>query len=53
MKAYGFNRRDKLTCKYGCCTLNGDKHRNSAARAAKEAKKTARADARKFIAEEV
>ena len=21
MKAYGHSRRDKLECKYGCCTL--------------------------------
>jgi hypothetical protein len=28
MKAYGHTRRDKLECKYGCCTFKSGKEKN-------------------------
>ena len=28
MQAYGHSRRDKLTCKYGCCTGKSGKERS-------------------------
>ena len=28
MKAYGHSRRDKLECKYGCCTFKSGKERS-------------------------
>lgn len=30
MKAYGYSRRDRLTCRYGCCSgLKAGLHRRS------------------------
>jgi hypothetical protein len=28
MKAYGHSRKDKLECKYGCCTMKSGKLKN-------------------------
>lgn len=53
MRAYGFNRRDKLSCKYGCCTGFAGKEKNCRKKSDAEAKKAARLEAKRFIAEEV
>ena len=53
MKAYGFNRRDKLECKYGCCTFTAGKNRNCRIDSDREARKAARSDAKKYVAEEI
>ena len=42
MKAYGYTRRDKLTCKYGCCAFKGNRHRKDRAVVDKTKKKRAR-----------
>lgn len=42
MKAYGYSRHDRLTCKYGCCTFKGDRHRKDRAVVDKAKRKGAR-----------
>lgn len=42
MKAYGYTRRDKLECKWGCCTLKGGKHLVGRSRNDRAARKRAR-----------
>lgn len=42
MKAYGHSRRDKLECKYGCCTTKSGKQKNCRSVVDKAHKKTAR-----------
>lgn len=42
MHAYGHTRRDCRTCKYGCCVLKGNKHKNSHKVVDKARRKTAR-----------
>ena len=48
MKAYGYYRRDKLECKYGCCTLKGNKHQDNRKKVDMSRRKTAR----RFFCEE-
>lgn len=43
MKAYGYHRRAKLECKYGCCTMaDGNKHADSRKANDRAAKKNGR-----------
>jgi hypothetical protein len=42
MKAYGYSRRDKLTCRHGCCDCKGSKYKNSRPFVDKAKRKTAR-----------
>ena len=43
MKAYGYCRRDRLTCRYGCCAgLKAGLHRRSRARIDSQMRKRAR-----------
>ena len=37
MKTYGFKRRDKLTCRYGCCRMRKNKRHIAYMRRAKKA----------------
>jgi hypothetical protein len=54
MKPYGFNRRDKLTCKYGCCYyLPGVQHGHLGERNRRRARKVARREAKASIQEVV
>jgi hypothetical protein len=49
MKAYGHSRKDKLTCKYGCCTFKSGKDMNCREVVDKANRKTARQKAMKEI----
>ncbi len=49
MKAYGYSRRDKLSCRQGCCDFKGSLYKKS--RPAVD--KTRRKSARRFVCEEV
>lgn len=43
MKAYGFSRKDKLECEYGCCTMKkGNPNCNKKNVLRQRARKTAR-----------
>jgi len=43
MKAYGYSRRDRLVCRYGCCAgLKAGFHRRSKARINSQMRKRAR-----------
>ena len=42
MKAYGHSRRDKLVCKYGCCTTKSGKHMRCRTIVDRAKRKTAR-----------
>lgn len=42
MKAYGHSRRDKIECKYGCCTTKSGPKKNCRAVVDKSNRKTAR-----------
>lgn len=42
MKAYGHSRRDKLECKYGCCTGKSGKAKNCRKVVDRANRKTAR-----------
>lgn len=48
MQAYGHSRRDKLTCKYGCCTGKSGKERSYRCQRDRIRRKTARQLARKM-----
>ena len=42
MKAYGHSCRDKLECRYSCCTFKSGKHRKSRKAVDRANRKTAR-----------
>ncbi len=46
MRAYGYKRRDKLTCKYGCCVSNKNTDKVVCS---KRAKKRSRAEGKADI----
>ena len=48
MKAYGHSRKDKLECKYGCCTYKSGKDKNCRKVVDKSNRKTARQEANKL-----
>lgn len=48
MKAYGHSRKDKLECKYGCCTLKSGKAKNCRKVVDKANRKAARQAAKAF-----
>ena len=48
MKAYGHSRKDKLECKYGCCTGKSGKKKNCRAVVDKAKRKTGR----RFVCED-
>lgn len=45
MKAYGHSRRDKLACRYGCCTTKSGKAKNCRVVVDRANRKTARQEA--------
>ena len=47
MKAYGHSRRDKLECKYGCCTTKSGAKCNARQVVDKTNRKTARQEGQK------
>lgn len=47
MKPYGHNRRDKLECKYGCCTGKSGKQKDCREEVDRSKRKTARQSAKK------
>lgn len=49
MKAYGHSRKDKLECKYGCCTSKSGKEKNCRKIVDKTNRKTARANMKKIF----
>jgi len=49
MKAYGHSRRDKIECKYGCCTTKSGPKKNCRAVVDKSNRKTARQSAFKEV----
>lgn len=50
MKAYGYSRRTKLECKYGCCVdPKGGKFLNARKVNDRRARKTARQDGRREV----
>lgn len=53
MKAYGFTRYDKLACPYGCCTTDGGKKLHCREAVARNRRKKARAEGKKFVCDEV
>lgn len=50
MKAYGHSRRDKIECKYGCCTMKSGKAKNCRSVVDRANRKTARQSGIKEIA---
>lgn len=50
MKAYGHSRKDKLSCKYGCCTFKSGKDKSCRKEVDRTNRKTARQEAKKVIA---
>ena len=53
MKAYGHFRRDKLECKYGCCTGKSGAKRNCRLMVDRANRKTARQDSKHEISSEL
>lgn len=49
MKPYGHERRDLLTCAYGCCTSKSGKARNCRDKVDRQNRKSARQSSRQFI----
>lgn len=49
MKAYGHSRKDKLECKYGCCTSKSGKKKNCRNVVDRANRKTARQEGNKNI----
>lgn len=49
MKAYGHSRKDKLECKYGCCTSKSGKKKNCRDVVDRANRKTARQEGNKNI----
>ncbi len=49
MKAYGHSRRDKLECKYGCCTGKSGKKKNCRTVVDRANRKTARQEAKSEV----
>lgn len=52
MKAYGHSRKDKLECKYGCCTSKSGAKKNCRKEVDRTNRKTARQEAVKEIKEQ-
>jgi hypothetical protein len=50
MKPYGHSRRDKLECKYGCCTYNSGKHKHCRKVVDRTNRKSARQAEKQLIA---
>ena len=42
MRPYGYSRRDKLECQYGCCTFKGGRKKNCRALVDRSRRKAAR-----------
>ena len=53
MKAYGHSRRDKLTCKFGCCVGKSGKFRNCRDSVDRSNRKTSRQSFKKEIFESI
>jgi hypothetical protein len=54
MKAYGFSRKEKLSCKYGCCSMKkGNKFSNAAKVLQRRARKVARRISKLIIKQQV
>lgn len=49
MKAYGFKRRDMLTCRYGCCASKANRKADSRELVDSSRRKTARQDGKRGI----
>lgn len=49
MKAYGHSRKDKLECKYGCCTGKSGPDRNCRKVVDRANRKTARQEAKRNV----
>jgi hypothetical protein len=49
MNAYGHSRKDKLECKYGCCTFKSGKHKCCRQIVDRANKKAARRIAKELI----
>lgn len=47
MKAYGHSRKDKLECKYGCCTFKSGTKKNCRETVDRNNRKTARQQMKK------
>lgn len=47
MKAYGHSRKDKLECRYGCCTGKSGKDRSSRVSVDRSNRKSARQEQKK------
>jgi hypothetical protein len=52
MKAYGHSRRDKLECKYGCCTYKSGHKLNCRKEVDRTNRKTARQEGKQQIKEQ-
>lgn len=48
MKAYGHSRRDKIECKYGCCTTKSGKNNGCRYQVDRANRKTARQESRRL-----
>ena len=53
MKPYGYTRKDKLECEYGCCTFKGGRHKKCRKIIDRIKRKTARQISLSNIKEEV
>lgn len=53
MKPYGHSRKDKMECKYGCCTFKSGKMRNCREVVDRSNKKTARQEQTKECNEKI
>ncbi len=54
MKAYGFSRKEKLSCKYGCCLMKkGNKFSNAVETLQRRARKVARRISKLIIKQQV
>jgi hypothetical protein len=49
MKAYGHSRKDKLECKYGCCTFKSGPKRSCREVVDRNNRKTARQEVKKIV----
>lgn len=49
MHPYGHSRKDKLECKYGCCTSKSGKDKNCRVVVDRANRKTARRESKKLI----
>jgi len=49
MKAYGHSRKDKFTCKWGCCTFKSGEKKNCRKLVDKTKRKAARQAAKKEV----